>query len=198
MASPTPLSISVTPVKTVLPAGQLRATEHVTITDAGRQPLTVTAIPATVTQAAHGCGVGGASGHWMTLSTHSFRLSPGQAKTVTVKVRVPRSATGTHDLTAVFTAHAREADANGGNVTVTGAVGSQFVVTATGRTHAPVCAAPHHRPPLAASAHAGGTSPAGGLILLAVLVAAAGAAVAGVTRRRRRRSSRRRSAAHAR
>jgi hypothetical protein len=187
----------VTPVKTVLPAGQLRATEVITITDSGKQPMTVTATPATVSQAASGCGVGRSSG-WMTLSERTIHLAPGQQKAVKAVIRVPKSATGTHDLTAVLTAHAVEADGHGGNVTVTGAVGTQFVVTATGVTHAPSCAPPkHYHHPVAASAGAGGSSPGGLLILLAVAVAVTGAATAGFIRELRRRRATRRRAAHA-
>lgn len=180
---PTPLSITVSPVKVDLPAGQLHATEHVTLTDNGTQPITVSAVPVTVHQAAHGCGVGGTT-TWLRVTPQAVYLAPGQVKTVAVRISAPRTAHGTTDLTAVFTAHGQAA--SGSNVAVEGAVGSQFIVTATGRTHAPVCV--HAQPHLAASTTgASGTGTAGTLALIAVLVVAVIGCLIGFRRELRKR-----------
>lgn len=198
MPSPTPLALRVSPVKTELPAGWLHATEHVTLTNAGTQPITVTTAPITVHQAAQGCGVGGSNG-WLSISDRTLQLAPGQSRTVTVTIDAPHTAIGSTDLAAVFTAHGTES-VNGSNVAVEGAVGSQFIITAKGsQVHAPICVTTHLAHRAAALPHPGGSSPVDGLAGIAVIVAITGAATAvGIrTWRKRRRSPRRRRAAHA-
>jgi hypothetical protein len=180
MPTQAPLALTVSPLKTVLPAGQLHATEHVMVRDSGSAPITIRTSALTVSQAAHGCGISDGNG-WLTASPAVLHLTPGEARQVTVTVSAPQTATGTTDLAALITATGTARDGS----TVSGAVGSQFVVTATGSARPPVCS-----PPVAAATTgSGGIPTAGLLVILAVLVVATGAAMAAFVRGFRRHSA---------
>jgi hypothetical protein len=161
--SRSPLSLTVSPLRTVLPTGKLHATEHVTVRDSGSSPLTIRTGSLTVSQTAHGCGVSDLDG-WLTASPSVLHLKPGEARQITVTVSAPQTATGTTDLAALITATGTASNGS----TISGAVGSQVVITATGTTQAPVCG--HQVKALPAAGGSGGI-PASGLVLLAVVVA---------------------------
>jgi hypothetical protein len=178
-----PLSVTVSPLKTVLPKGQLHATEHVTVRNSGSGPITIHTASLTVGQAARGCGVGRSNG-WLSAIPAAFHLKPGQEQTVTVTIDAPHTATGTVDTVALITASGKSPH---GADTVGGAIGSQFIVTATGTTHAPVCGHP-----VALPNTTGGSPPVGLLAALvgAVLITGACMVAFGRSWRRRRRSNR--------
>lgn len=184
-----PFALTVTPQGTRLPAGQLHATEHVTVRNSGTAPLTIRTSTITVSQAGKGCSPGQSNG-WLSASPEVLSLQAGQSKTVTVTVNAPQTATGSTDLAAVFTSDGSAAG-SGSHVTTDGAVGSQFLVTATGAAaSAPACGHPVAVPP----SSVGGLN-TGLLVLLGVVVAATVAAMVGAVRNWRRRH--RRTASHA-
>lgn len=182
----TPLAVSVSPVKFILPRGVLNATEHVTVTNAGVDPITVHSVPMTVLQAAGGCGVAGAP-DWVKVSSIG-RLVPGQSRTATITVHAPAGTDA--DVAAVFTAVGKSSHLHSGG-TLEASVGSQIVVNATGTRTAPECSRGHPR----SLPHAAGSGlPVLPVALAAGLVLAAIAVIVVLTLRRRR--PRARSARH--
>lgn len=167
-----PFVLSVSPFKTIVSAGQHEVTVHVTVKDAGTQPLKVTSN----FQQVQALGGGRfttvkAPASWAQASPASFSLAPGQAKSVLVTVHVPDSVTGKTDIAAMFRGQLPHSD---GNLAVSGQVGSQVVLSLPGQTqtlHPSVSASP---PPAAASGSSWPGALAGaGIILAVVLVALA-------------------------
>jgi hypothetical protein len=145
----------------------LHGTEHITVTNAGNAAIEVTSRSLTLRQSGHGCGISDPAG-WMTMNPRAFRLAPGHSRVVSVTVNAPKTATGTTDLLAVFTATGHAT----GNGRLSGSVASQVIVNATGTPHVPVCG--HQALP---ASHASGIPAAavlgGGLAVLFVIVFAA-------------------------
>jgi hypothetical protein len=145
-----PLALTVAPVKVTLPAGQRDAVVWIKVTDSGTKPITVVVSRSLLVSRATDthCGLADPPS-WLSIRPAILRLDPGQARWAQVTVHAPATASGTHDLLAVFTASGSQA----GQVRMGAAVASQVIVRASGHQQAiPVCgkqvpkALPYHPP----------------------------------------------------
>jgi hypothetical protein len=136
-----PLAVRVSPLKFTLAKGVLDTVQHVTVTNAGTDPITVHSSAMTVLQAHGGCGTVPAP-DWVTVSAIG-ELSPGQSRVATITVHAPQGYDG--DVAGVFTA-VGHSPAHGSGGTLEASVGAQVVIDATGTGTAPVCVPPRALP----------------------------------------------------
>jgi hypothetical protein len=159
--APTALSITVSPVKVQLPAGQLAGAERIMVTNTGPGPIDVHASSAVLSST---CRVGSAPG-WVTVTPASKVLGPGRSEHATLTVHAPAGTTGTVDVAALFTASGQGT----GNARVSGTVASQVLIHPAHGT--PVTCGARHQP-VASAGHSTGV-PLMALAIAAALFAAA-------------------------
>jgi hypothetical protein len=158
--APAAVSVTVSPVKIQLPAGQLDGTERITVTNTGSGAITVHATTAVLSGS---CKPGQAPG-WVRVVPAAKVLAPGHHETATLAVHAP-AGIGTVDVAALFTASGQGT----GNARVAGTVASQVIVH-TANTKPVTCESRHQ--PVAAADHSTGV-PLMALAIAAVLFVAA-------------------------
>jgi hypothetical protein len=141
-----PFSLSVGPgtVTATVTATPAKVTTHTTVADLGSLPLHITTSTLLLSTSGKPGPCNAKAPHWLTVTPATFNLKPGQSKTVTVTISMPKTAHGTVSLGAQFIGQ-RPQNTHVQGASINGAVAEKITVHAPGS--ATSCAASLGHPP---------------------------------------------------
>ncbi len=179
MTSPSTASasfrLSLSPASTTLTRYQGHGySGHVTVTDTGSAAVNVHMSAIALGSSGRSCSTAHGAPAWLHVSAGSFKLAPGQARTVRYTVSAPA---GTHGSGAVV-ATGSPVKPGHGNAKLSGSIGSRITL---GSDH---CTTIH---PVAVAPTAHNGTPVGALVALALVLAALTLLAIGVRRHVMRR-----------
>ena len=127
--------LAITPVRLIVPAGQVVKVQQLVIENRGSMPLLLHAEVSAFTQAPNGSAIPEAdapysAARWITVTPDELRLMPGTRRLVRVRIRVPpRAEPGDHYLEIIFLA---PPVAGKGNIHIAAGIGVPVLITVPG------------------------------------------------------------------
>jgi hypothetical protein len=131
-----PYSLTVSPTRLILPAGQTHASHVFDVSNTGTKGLEVETTFSDITQGHSGIlkfGPGGpfSATAWVRATPKDFHLRPGQHHKVTISINLPPNPEpGDHQVGVVFRVPPQKGK---GNVGVSGAIGSEVLINVPGK-----------------------------------------------------------------